>query len=404
MKRRNSNFVAFDLGSSKIAALATNIDNNGQVSIHAQSVHASGGMKSGMITDMELAENSIVNTIYALEKDCDRSIKEVAVSLSGANVKSYYAQQTLKITNQTVTASDVSKLINKALTAFKVENREIIHYFPLEFKVNGNQVVDNPIDLCASEISCQLHIVAAESSMLMNLVKCFAKCHVSISDFILGVYASAMSVVSESEMEIGTTVIEMGANTTSYCIISKGKLIYASSFPIGGNELTLSIARSLSIGIKEAEKMKILYGNASPKLISKDIIIELEDQTRSVTATQISQIVSPIITDIFNKIKQQCDDMSLNNLAAQQVVITGGASALAGIKHCASNVLQKQIRIAKYETITGFTESYNPLSHSTLIGMIKLKIDAIRKKYYKDYLAEDSSILKKIFTWVKNNI
>lgn len=402
MKRKSSNLIAFDIGSSKISAAAASIE-NGIVCVKAQAVHASEGIKSGMIINMELAESSIVGTIYDLEKTCDKSVKQAVISLSGANVKSYYIAQKIKVSGNVVTNIDIKKLITKALAEFKTPGKEIIHYFPLEFRLDNNQIVENPLELHATEISCQLHIIAADSSMIMNLIRCFSKNQVEIGDIILAIYASSLAVLTEDEMELGTTIIDMGAHTTSYAIILKGKIIYTNSVPIGGHDITLNIAKKLSISSKDAEKLKILYGNAMPQLLLKDAIIELENQNRSVTAMQISSIIAPIIENIFNSIKKQISDISLDHLAASQVVITGGASALQGVKHCANNIFQKQIRIARYDTMPGFVESYNPLSHSTLMGMIKFKTSSLITQYSKDYI-ENTNWFKKTLLWIKNNI
>lgn len=402
MKRKTSNLIAFDIGSSKISAAAASIDDNNVV-ISAQTIHASEGIKSGMIINMELAEASIIGTIYDLEKSCDKSIKQAAISLSGANVKSYYIAQKIRISGNVVTSIDIKRLITKALAEFQTVGKEIIHYFPVEFRLDNNQIVDNPLELHTTEISCQLHIIAADSSMIMNLVRCFSKNQVEVNDIILGIYASSLAVLTEEEMELGTTIIDMGANTTSYAIILKGKLLYTNSVLMGGHDITITIAKKLSISPKEAEKLKILYGNAMPKMLLKDSIIELANQSRSVTSAQISSIIAPIIEDIFKTIQKQITDISLDHLAANQVVITGGAAALPGIKISANNIFQKQIRIAKYESIPGFIESYNPLSHSTLIGMIKLKASSMLNKYGKDY-TENIGWFKRMCLWIKNNI
>ena len=99
MKGKSSNFIAFDIGSSKIAAIAANISKSGQAKINSQILQYSEGFKSGSITNMELAENSVVAAIYALEQESDKSIKEIAISLSGAGVKSFYVNHKMLILN-----------------------------------------------------------------------------------------------------------------------------------------------------------------------------------------------------------------------------------------------------------------------------------------------------------------
>ena len=403
MKRKSSNFIAFDLGSSKISAIATLVGSNGEVAVGAQTLHASQGLKSGMVTNMEMAENSIISAIYDLEKDCDKSIKKAAISLSGAYVKSYYVSQKLKINGHVITRSDVKRLLTKSLAEFKLNGWEIIHYFPIEFMVDGTQKVDNPVGLHAQEVGCQLHVVAAQSALIMNLVSCFTKHHVEVSDIILAIYASSLAVLTDDDMEIGATIIDMGASTTSYAVVSKGNLIYSGAIQLGGNDITMSIAKALAISAKDAEKLKILYGNADPKFLAKDMVIDLEQGVRSTTAVEVSSIISPIITNIFSQIQKRCHEMRVDDITAQQVVITGGASALGGLKLCASSIFQKQVRIAQPKSIQGFAESYNPLANSTLLGMVRYKLRSMEQSFGKE-LSDEAGWLKKAFLWLKNNI
>ncbi len=176
MKGKFANFIAFDIGSSKRAAAASHISRQGDIKIITQVLHYSQGFKSGIITDMTAAENSIISAIYALEKECEKSIKEVTLSLSGTGTKSYYITHNIKLGNQPVSKSDVKKLTQKALADFKVKDQDIIHYFPIEFTLDEDNVVDNPIGLYGRQLSCQLHIIAANSLMLLNLTNCFSKC------------------------------------------------------------------------------------------------------------------------------------------------------------------------------------------------------------------------------------
>jgi cell division protein FtsA len=404
MKGNSSNFITLDIGSSKISAMAAYISKQGDSRINAQVLQHSEGFKSGAITNMGTAENSLIGAIYSLEKDCDKSIKEIAVSLSGAGVKSYYVSHNIKLGYQPVAQSDVKKLINKALADFKIKGMEIIHYFPIEFIVDGSKKVENPIGLYAKEISCQLHIISADSSMIMNLTKCLARCHVEVSDIIVSIYAAGLAVLTDDEKKLGSIIIDLGANTTSYAIFLEGKIIYVNHVAIGGSDITIDIAKSLSISIKEAEKLKILYGVADPGLLLKDSVIKLDNGEHTITASQLAKIIHPKIKEILNLIKKQCDDMSMDHLLSRQIVITGGGAALSSIKTLVAETFHKQVRIAKPEIIPGFVENYNNYIHSTAIGMIKSKLIKYQRNSYGNDQFEDARWFKRTLSWLKENI
>lgn len=404
MKGSSSNFITLDIGSSKISAIAAYINKQGDPTINAQVLHNSEGFKSGSIINMSTAENSLIGAIYSLEKDCDKSIKEVAISLSGAGVKSYYVSHNIKLSNQPIAQSDVKKLINKALLDFKVKGLEIIHHFPIEFMVDGNQIVENPIGLYAKELSCQIHILSADSSMIMNLTKCLAKYHVEVSDIIVSIYAAGLAVLTDDEKNLGSIIIDFGANTTSFGIFLEGKILYVNYIPIGGNDITIEIARSFSISLKEAEKLKILYGVADPSLLMKDSVIKIDNSEQTFTAIQLAKIIQPKLKEIFGLIKKECENMAIDHLLTKQVVITGGGAALSSLKTLVSDIFHKQVRLAKPEIIPGFVENYNSYIHSTAIGMIKSKSLKYQKNSNGTNQFEDPHWFKRTLQWLKENI
>jgi len=405
MKGKSSSFVAFDVGSSKIAAIAAQTNKQGETKIHSQILQYSEGFKSGAITHMEMAENSIISAIYALEKERDKSIKEIAISLSGAGVKSYYINHKIKLGNQPISKQDVKKLINKALADFKVKDQEIIHHFPMEFIIDSNQVVENPVGMYARELVCQMHIISADSLMLMNLTRCLAKCHVEISDIIVSIYASGISCLTYDEKDLGAIIVDIGSHTTSFGIFLDNKIIYISYVPIGSAHITTDIAKAFSIGRAAADKLKILYGNANADLLTKDSSVRLDEldsnnnlnSDLSISTKQLAKIIQPRVEEIFLELKKQCDHVSMDHLLARRMVVTGGGAALAGLKSLAAEIFQKQVRIAKPEIIAGFTENYNPYAYSTVLGMVKLKS-------FKSDHCEDGGWFKKTFVWLKENI
>ena len=411
MKGKSSNFIAFDIGSSKIAAIAANISKNGQAKINSQILQYSEGFKSGSITNMALAENSLVAAIYALEQESDKSIKEIAISLSGAGVKSYYVNHKMKLGNQPITKQDIKKLISKALAEFKVKDQEIIHYFPLEFIIDENQNVDDPIGMYARDLSCQLHIISADSLMLMNLTKCLAKCHVEVSDVFLSIYSSGISCLTKDEKELGSIIIDIGSNTSSFGIFLNEKLIYTGFVPIGSRDITRDIAKEFSISIAAADKLKILYGNANPKLV-KNSTIRLDEfdpdnnynSELSITAIDLAKIIETKTQEIFVKIKEECDRISMDHLLAKRMIITGGGASLPGLTSMAANLFQKQVRTAKPEIIPGFAENYNPYMYSTVIGMVKAKSLKYQKNSFRHGIDEDAGLFKRTFLWLRENI
>ncbi|MFK7967645.1 MAG: cell division protein FtsA [Rickettsiaceae bacterium] len=411
MKGKSANYIVFDIGSNKVAAIAANIDKTGESKIIAQVLQRSNGFKAGAIVDLEAAENSIIAAIYSLEKECDRSINEVVISLSGG-VKSYYISHTLKLSNQPISKQDIKKLIQKALADFSIKDQEIIHYFPIEFTLDNNNIVDNPSGMYARELTCQIHVIAANSLTLKNLTNCFAKCHIEVTDVVLSIYADGLVCLTDDEKETGGIIIDMGSNITNFGIFFEGKILYVGSVPIGSYHVTSDIARILAVSMNTAEKLKILYGDVRPELFNKNESIRISDfepdnnynLDLTVSVSELSKIVRSRVEEILTLLKKDYDYISMDHLIAKRIVLTGGGSGLQGIKNLVTEIFQKQVRLARLEHAPEFIDNVNIAIYSTAMGMIKSKALKYKKNSFKPGEQEDQGWFRKMFLWFKENI
>ncbi|WP_341763861.1 cell division protein FtsA [Candidatus Tisiphia endosymbiont of Beris chalybata] len=412
MKSKLSNFIALDLGSSKIATIAAYIDKREEIKIVSQNLYHSKGVRSGVILDIKGAENSIIGAIYELEKDCGKNIKEITVSLTGYGTKSYYINSKIKLShNQPIVEQDVKRLVQKALGELKLKDQEIIDYFPLGFELDHNTIED-PIGMYGKELGCELHIITASANMLINLTNCFAKCHVEINNIVLAIYASGLACLTTDEKELGSIVIDMGARTTCLGIFISGKLIYTGYINIGSFHITSDIAKVFSITINAAEKLKILYGNAIPSAFDKDNIIHLEDngidltdnEGAMITSKHLAEVINPRVEEILCMVQAEYSKVLADNTLAYRIVITGGGSMLRGVKELASKIFERQVRIGKPEILEGFTEDYNPYIYSTAIGMVKNQFLKIQKNSFNIGNTANLSWYKKLLIWLKENV
>lgn len=408
MKVNSSNIIAIDIGSSKIVGIIANIDKKGQIKIITHKMYNSLGIKAGIITDLKKATNSIIETIFALEKDYDSSVKKVKVALSGVGTKSYYINRSIKLSSQKISKQDIKKLFQKMIAEFNDRNQEVIHYFPIEFVIDNNNLVDNPIGMFGKELSCQLHVITANSGIIMNLVSCLASCQVEISSINLGIYTSALACLSDDEISLGAVIIDIGANVTSFGVFFANKLIYTGHVSIGGMDITHDIAKAFAINISTAEKLKVLYGNAVPSVFDKDMAINIEDidpenlyhPMPTITTNQLTEIINARVNQTLMLIKSHYDKANVDHLIARRVIVTGGGSSLRGVKELINKIFNKQTRIAKPIYTEQCKSMYNPNMYSSVIGVIKYQ-----SQNNIPFLGPDNQgMFQNIVTWIKNNI
>lgn len=409
MKKRQANFVSIDVGSSKIASIASHISKKGEVEIVGQNLYYSEGVKSSVVVDLAKAEHSIIQSIYALEQDSAGNIGEAFVTLSGYGTKSYYIENQTNVTGSKITKNDVEQLIQKSLSGFNIKDSQIIHYFPIEFTIDSGDIVEDPIGMFSNKLGCKIHIIAANSNMLLNLANCFSKCQIEVQGVILAIYASSIACLTDDEKKLGSLIIDFGARTTSFGIFIDNKMVYTGYVPIGGWHVTSDIAKAFSINFSTAEKLKILYGSTAESATKSSNVISLDDGEGSqfnITIGDLANIISPRIEEILELVKDQYDKVNLDHLISRKIVLTGGGALLKGLKEKVCMEFAKQVRVAKPKILHGFAEDYNPGIYSSSIGIIEAYASKQRRNYnptIHDYGIKQSWGAK-ILSWLRENI
>ncbi len=73
-------------------------------------------------------------------------------------------------------------------------------------------------------------------------------------------YAAGLSALVDDEAELGVALIDMGGGTTSVGVFAGGHLAHVDAVAVGGNHVTMDIARGLTTRLTDAERLKTLYG------------------------------------------------------------------------------------------------------------------------------------------------
>jgi cell division protein FtsA len=177
-------------------------------------------------------------------------------------------------------------------------------------------------------------------------------------------------------MELGAILIDMGGSTTSFAVFYEGQLRYTECLPIGGGHVTMDIARCFSTTLTHAERLKTLYGSAIHS-VSDDremIVVPLVGERRGEGTNQLPKsalvaVIKPRIEEIFELTRERLRQAGVDPFLGRRVVLTGGASQLAGVREVATMILGKNIRLGKPIHLMSHELSQNP-AFSTCAGLL----------------------------------
>jgi cell division protein FtsA len=221
------------------------------------------------------------------------------------------------------------------------------------YALDGIKGIRNPAGMVASQLAIDMNVVTTDASAAKNLMLVVERCHLNVEAMAASPYAAGLAVLTDDEADLGAAVIEMGAGTTTMAIYSAGQLVHADGFALGGQHVTMDLARGLGTCIADAERIKTLYGTVltggsdARELMSIPSADDDRDSPQIVSRATIANIVRPRVEEIFEMIRDRLAESPFAAEPRARVVLSGGASQLTGILDLAGKILGREVRLAR---------------------------------------------------------
>lgn len=384
--KREKIIACLDVGSSRLICLIAALDDE-KIKILGYGNTESKGIVCSTISDMKLAQKAITNAVAEAEKGAGFNIDQILVSISGGRVTSQRKEVGVRISSDMVKNSDISALASKIRSEFKKNHQEIIHLIPLQYKIDDSLPVSNPRYMSGKNMYARFHAVSTNLTTVKNIENCLRRCQLSVNSYIAEPYASAISVLSEHEMNLGTLLIDIGGSSTSFCLVNEGKLIHVGHYPIGGINVTKDIAIILNIDFNSAEKIKnlnsslIINQNEEKELIRLKVAGPNDGPNMiRITRAELRDIIKSRIEEIIESVKKLVEGVNLPTFMLNNIVLTGGVGSLVGIDKVAADIFGKNVRIGYPIKMNDLPQELNDPSHSCAVGMLLF----LRNMYLKE--------------------
>jgi cell division protein FtsA len=411
-KLRSDLIAALDVGSTKICCFIAQREEGGAPRVVGIGHQVSRGIRSGAITDMEQARNSILAAVQAAEEMAGDTIREVFINVSTGQPSSKTFGVEVPVTGHEVSPGDVRRVLDQGRQSLNGGEREVIHSIPVGFTVDGSNGIQDPRGMYGQRLGVHMHIVSAAAGPVRNLANCVAGCHLDVAAFVVSPFASGLSCLVEDEMELGATLIDMGGGTTSVAVFSEGELIFTDTIGIGGHHVTTDIAHGMSTPLAHAERMKTLYGSAIAATSDSRAVIDVpqigDDQNAApnhVPKSLLVGIIQPRIEETFELVRDRLEAAGLAKGAGRRIVLVGGASQLHGVRDVAAQVLDKQARLGRPARLAGLAEATAGPAFATCAGLLSYALSnrALTTVPTWSKAHEARGLLGRIGHWLEEN-
>ncbi len=373
-----------DIGSTKIATIVgLKSQESNEIRIIGFNTTPSRGVKKGLIVDIDQVTGALEDSVEKAERMAGHHIKEAFVSVGGPHIASQNSHGIVAVANPQfeVVDEDVGRVIEAARAISLSNTRQIIEVSAREYSVDGQSGINNPIGMSGVRLEVDTHIITASTTNLKNIDKVLGDLGIQNAGYIFAGMASADSVLSDTEKDLGIAVADIGGGKIDLCIFVEGALSYSASIPIGARHISNDIAVGMRVSLDSAEKIKLYLSDRAQEVqeaikkkdtsIFTPARIGIPEILPDVNAKEVIEgIIGPRIEEIYTYIREEIVKSGYEKNIPAGLVITGGGALTISMVDMGRRIIRLPIRVGVPERATGLVdEVMNPMFATTL-GLI----------------------------------
>jgi cell division protein FtsA len=398
MARKDDLIVGLDIGTTKICAIVAERKGD-SVDIIGTGTHISKGLRKGVVVDIDATVQSIKMAVEEAEMMADCEIASVYAGIAGGHIRGFNSHGVVALKDREVRQSDIRRVIDAAKAVAIPMDREVIHVIPQEFVIDDQDGIREPLGMSGVRLESKIHIVTAAVTSAQNIVKSCNKAGLNVIDIVLEPLASAQAVLSSDERDLGVCMIDIGGGTTDIAVFADGSIKNTAVLSLGGYHLTNDIAIGLRTPFDEAERIKKTFGVASARYLASDDVLTVPSvggrRPREVSRKILCEIIEPRAEEILSLARQEIVRSGLADRIPSGIVLTGGASALAGIAELAEEIFEAPVRLGSPENVGGLLEIVRSPMYATSVGLVNYGFSQESSRF-RGFRIRDESIFGRV--------
>lgn len=348
--KKKSHFIGVDFGTSAIKVVELSYKNQKPFLENYGWFDLSGISQTGNLNQEAMVsyDEKFKMALFSLLKKINPAGKEVSVAIPG------FSGLVVLVEFPNMNDEDVEK-------AIEFEARKYIPTSIEEVSISW-EIIKKPKSDNVEKMKTEVLLVAAPKKEIQRLSGFFEGTGFQVEAIELETFSIARSIAGR---EPGAhLIIDMGSRATNLILVNNGLVIANRTMDVGGNDITTTIAESLSISKQRAEIFKTE---------GKDFINERE-----------TAIVMPSLELLVAEARRMVIAFKEKNrtMSVSSIILSGGSSKLQGIEKYFSSKLNVEVvrgsaikNIAYDQKIAPFIEKIDT-SFSVAIGLALRGIEA----------------------------
>lgn len=353
-------YAALDIGCSSLV-LASGTKGDAGLLFSGVREDKSRGFEKGTLRDRDLLTEAL--RVFFRETGRDR-ISPLFLCLPAQYVLWEKKEASVPV-HRAVSWREIRILQAGIRDAVKNGREQLLHCVPIQYKVNGDEVVEDPLGKRTAQVTLQALVAKADCELLELYLDVVQEAGGEVEAVIAQPLAEG-ECISAEEKESGVLLGHIGCTTSFLSSYTKGLFSQSVHINFGGQHIDADLAYGLKISRAEAEKLKPFIqldhssGWALPSTVSA---------LRGVSPQFAREIVEARVEEIFQLLKREAERAGIPT-GGGNLVLTGGSANLKGIDSVAERVFSLPVRIARGSLPLRGSDVVRSPGHASAVGAL----------------------------------
>lgn len=370
--------AGLDIGSARttavIAEIVGEVPKRPGVRILGVGHARTTGVRRGLVADIEETTRSIRQAMGDAEKLAGVQLDGAFVGIAGEHVQAMTSRGIVAVSGDEITRADVDRVNEVARAQSIPQDRELLHAIPQEYTVDRTGGVQDPVGMTGLRLETEMYLVTIGSSPATNLRKSVERAGYKVRQLVLEPFASALSVLTDDEKELGVALVELGASSTDVAVFHEGKIRHLATVGFGGANVTSDLVHGLGVTQHDAEQLKEQFGVAYESLVDPNDVIQLPSTVaqgeRQIPRELMAHIINQRLDEIFDLVQRGVQNAGYAGKLSGGVVLTGGGASMSGVTELAGDVFGAGVRVGTPGSqVGGLRDAMESPRFSTVAGL-----------------------------------
>ena len=375
--------AALDLGTNKIAAIVGQKTDSGIRIVGYQEVPTEGIVR-GEVVNIQKVVKSVETAINSVAQQVETPIREVWISHCCERIRHESTViQRRRSGDDWITEEEIEDILQEARNTRVANGDIVLQAVPQSYNIDDRMGEIDPVGMIGADLEADFRLFIGKKTAVSGASMVLSRNGLSECGASLRGIASARSILTQNEMELGVALLDIGAGATDLVVIKDNIIRHLDIIPFGGNAITEDIRQLCSIPWKTSEQLKVQYGSAFAALDNGKRVISIPGiggaASKEIPSKELAMIIQARLSEIIKTADLAITNTGLKAELKGGLVLTGGVANTMHIQRLASQLTNMGIRVAWPENFVLAESEDKALTTTgaTAVGLVLAAFDAL---------------------------